>query len=124
MNIFHWVIHDLAMNESRYNADLKQCPTANGGRKVLDIGFGNGNWCYDMAEAHPDMDIHGIDLFAGPPKPDRARPNCTFHLGVDFTNDMWSPFQENTFDFIRAGRLCGSVPDWRHLHWCIGRYVS
>lgn len=87
-----------------------------------------------MAKAHPEMDIHGIDLFINCPEnnptPDRRGydapnnpdiPNCTLHMPVDFTQDYWYPFQEGSFDFIRAARLCGSVPDWNHLYWCIFR---
>ena len=122
LDLLHNFIHQYALHGERYEAKLWQCPAGNGPRQVLDIGFGTGNWCYDMAEKHPEMHVYGIDFFARQPKPDRARSNCTFRLGVNFTNDVWSDFQEGTFDFVRAARLCGSVPDWNHLHRCIYRY--
>ena len=120
--MFHNFIHYDCMKGDLYKAELLQCPAGNGPRQVLDIGFGTGNWCYDMADKHPEMHIHGIDFFARqPPTRERAGPNVTFHW-LNFTNDTWGDFQEGTFDFVRAARLCGSVPDWEHLHQRIHKY--
>jgi SAM-dependent methyltransferase len=116
-DLFYRLIHTYALGGRLYNADLRQNDPGNGRRQVLDVGCGTGNWCMDMAKIHPDMDIYGVDLN---PNYNPDIPNCTFMSKVDFTVANWG-LRESSFDFIRASRLCGSVPNWDHLYQTIFR---
>lgn len=118
--MFHHVIYGNALKDL-YSANLHQCPTP-GRLQILDVGCGSGYWCREMAEKHTGWEVHGIDLFVNDPHPARDFQNCEFHMPVDFTQNQWSSFREGTFDLIRATRLCGSVPDWNHLYWCMFRW--
>lgn len=123
--MFHETVYNNALGGQLYKADMIQCARGNGRQQVLDIGCGNGLWCFEMAERHPEMDVVGIDLYVNRPADqpmDIPKANCTLHAKIDFRDHHWGPFSHNSFDLIHAARLCGSVANWDHLASCIFRY--
>ena len=62
----------LQMNGALYRAPI-QDP-----QDIVDLGTGNGLWCIDMAEEHPNAQVLGIDL--SPVQPEWVPPNCTFEV--------------------------------------------
>ncbi|KAH7308947.1 methyltransferase type 12 [Stachybotrys elegans] len=78
--------------------------------KVLDLGTGTGLWAIDFGDQHPEADVIGTDL--SPVQPAWVPPNVHFEID-DFTQD-WT-FAEESFDYIHARWLVGSVPDWDAL---------
>ena len=119
-DMLHTFIHQGLLKRRLYNAELSPQRYR---RQVLDVGCGTGFWCYDFAQEHPDADVIGIDLMVNQPSQTNEIPNCDFRTPVDFTALDW-PFLENQFDFIRASRLCGSVPNWLSLYHNIFRSVN
>ncbi|EPS44147.1 hypothetical protein H072_1821 [Dactylellina haptotyla CBS 200.50] len=75
--------------------------------KILDLGTGYGNWCLDMASIFPDAKIIGNEL--SPIQPTYVPPNVSFE--IDDFNEEWT-HHENSFDFVHARALYGSVKDW------------
>ena len=118
-DMFHCLIHDWALSGKLHNAELQQLRHR---WQVLDVGCGTGIWCYDFASKHQSADVIGIDLMVNQPARPDFIPNCDFRCPVDFNEPNW-PFQERSFDFIRASRLCGSVPDWQNLYHIIFKCV-
>lgn len=119
-DMLHCLIHDYALNRRLHNSDLAPQRYR---RQVLDVGCGTGLWCYDFAKAYPDTDVVGIDLMVNQPAHPDTIPNCDFRTPVDFNEPNW-PFRENSFDFVRASRLCGCVPDLAALYNNMFRYAT
>lgn len=118
-DMIHCIIHDYALNRRLHNADLEP---QNRRWEILDVGCGTGIWCYDFATQHPYANVTGIDLMVNQPDRIDSIPNCLFSTPIDFNEPNW-PFQERTFDFIRASRLCGSVTSWSNMYRNFFRYV-
>ncbi|KAK3723174.1 hypothetical protein LTR37_001897 [Vermiconidia calcicola] len=112
LDIFHYLIHDIALYKKLHMSNLQPKSRR---QRALDVGYGTGIWCYEMAIENPQWDVIGIDLFANQPRRDSEVPNAQFLTPVDFTGPEW-PFQRNEFDFIRNACLAGCVPDWQD-HW-------
>lgn len=84
--------------------------------RVLDVGFGDGEWMMHMSYAYPDADITGIDLVPAPePRRFDVYPNVSPISPVDFNNEMW-PVRENRQDLVHLGLLYGSVPSFARLY--------
>lgn len=64
----------------------------------------------DMADAHPEATIKGIDL--SPIQPSWIPPNLKFE--VDDYNLEW--LDHNKFDLIHARELLGTVPSWPEMY--------
>lgn len=81
--------------------------------RVLDLACGPGGWVRDVAFAHQDMEITGVDT-------SKAMLDCARSLtrvqGLDnamfHTMDIRQPltFDEHTFDFIQGRFLCSALP--------------
>jgi len=71
-----------------------------------------------MVRLFPQAEIIALDIGNDRPSPDDWEPHDPRHRiewrsGVDFTTNFWGVEElEGTFDFVHAGMLCGSVPDW------------
>ncbi|KAF2801932.1 S-adenosyl-L-methionine-dependent methyltransferase [Mytilinidion resinicola] len=97
-------VWEISLNKRLYLAPLPPTITS-----VLDIGCGTGIWCIEFADAHPDVQVLGIDL--SPIQPSNVPPNCRFL--VDDANAAWA-FPEK-FDFIHTRALNFGVKDWDAL---------
>ncbi|OOF91644.1 hypothetical protein ASPCADRAFT_510042 [Aspergillus carbonarius ITEM 5010] len=80
-------------------------------RRILDVGTGTGIWALEMAEEFPNAEIMGTDL--SPIQPNWAPPNCTFL--VDDAESDWAYTKEESFDYIHARSMGGSIADWGRL---------
>jgi len=78
--------------------------------KILDIGTGTGVWAIDMGDEFPSAEIIGTDL--SPIQPSWVPPNVRFQ--IDDATQEWA-FPEESFDFIHARGLAGSIKDWPEL---------
>lgn len=76
-------------------------------RRILDVGTGTGIWAIDIGDHFPDAEVIGIDL--SPTQPRFVPPNVRFEIN-DVTDDWTYP--ENSFDFIFARCMAGSIQDW------------
>jgi SAM-dependent methyltransferase len=83
--------------------DLSQVHT------VLDVGCGQGDWALEVAFAHPELEVAGIDASrvlidtANRHACDQRLTNASFGL-VDFTQPPFD-FSEATFDLVTASFL-------------------
>lgn len=77
---------------------------------VLDVGTGTGAWCIDMADAHPNALVKGIDLSLI--QPNFVPPNCIFEIAD--ANDDWT-FSEK-FGLIHTRIMNDfSLNSWLHF---------
>src|SRR5579884_1306209 len=87
--------------------------------RVLDLGCGPGGWALEVASAHPEMRVEGIDnsqiivQYANSQASKRRLDNVHFQLD-DITQPLNYP--DNTFDLIN-GRMIGFLPTtaWQQL---------
>jgi ubiquinone/menaquinone biosynthesis C-methylase UbiE len=91
---------------------------------VLDLGCGPGGWASEVAFAHPEMQVEGIDNsqiiveYANTQARVQGLDNVHFHLG-DITQQLDYP--DDTFDLIN-GRMIGFLPTtaWKQMmHECV-----
>jgi ubiquinone/menaquinone biosynthesis C-methylase UbiE len=78
--------------------------------KVLDVGTGSGIWAIDFADQFPGAQVIGTDL--SPTQPSWSPPNCKFE--IDDATQPWT-YQPDSFDYIHARLLVGSIVDWNAL---------
>ncbi|KIV81498.1 hypothetical protein, variant [Exophiala sideris] len=77
---------------------------------ILDIGTGTGIWAIDMGDEYPSAEIIGTDL--SPIQPSWIPPNVRFQ--IDDATQEWA-FPPESFDFIHARGMAGSIRDWPEL---------
>lgn len=80
-------------------------------KRALDVGCGTGIWCLDFADAHPSIEVTGVDL--SPIQPSWVPPNC--HFAIDDVEEPWT-FDLGYFDFIHIRCLMGSISKWPELY--------
>jgi len=79
---------------------------------VLDLGCGSGGWAMEVAYAHPEMQVEGVDnseiivKYANQQSRIQHLDNVHFSLG-DITNPLNYP--DNSFDLVN-GRMIGFLP--------------
>jgi SAM-dependent methyltransferase len=78
---------------------------------VLDLGTGTGIWAIEFADQYPSASVIGTDL--SPIQPTFVPSNLQFE--VDDFELPWT-YQKESFDFIHARALYGSVFDHRALY--------
>ncbi|OJJ44448.1 hypothetical protein ASPZODRAFT_168718 [Penicilliopsis zonata CBS 506.65] len=98
-------IRGLVFRGKLYHAPLKENIS-----RVFDIGTGTGIWAMDFADEFPSATVVGTDL--SPIQPSWVPPNVEFF--VDDAESEWT-FKKESFDFIRAVDLGGSIADWPKL---------
>lgn len=72
----------------------------------------------DVADAHPEASVKGIDL--SPIQPSWIPPNLKFE--VDDYNLDW--LDENKYDLVHARELLGTVPNWVEMYRKVLGYVK
>ncbi|KAK0287686.1 hypothetical protein LTR35_004162 [Friedmanniomyces endolithicus] len=75
-------------------------------KHALDIGAGTGLWAVELADAHPECEVIGIDLSPG--QPTLVPPNLKFL--IDDAEDVW--IYSQPFTFIHARLMAGCFADW------------
>lgn len=86
---------------------------------MLDIGTGTGLWAIDFADAYPSASVIATDL--SPIQPTLVPPNVEFQVD-DFCNP-WT-FTPESFDFIHARCIYGSVADYSALYGEVMRHLK
>jgi SAM-dependent methyltransferase len=76
--------------------------------RILDVGCGTGQWCFELCERFPDAEVVGLD-----PRPGKetALPNYRYVEG-DVVEGL--PFDDGTFDFVHQRLLIAGIP---MVHW-------
>jgi SAM-dependent methyltransferase len=72
--------------------------------RILDVGSGSGRWAFDMCEAFPDAEVHGLDLVSGPAEV----PANYVHVKADLLKGL--PFMTGEFDFVHQRYLGLGIP--------------
>lgn len=83
-------------------------PIGDNPQSVLDVGTGTGIWAMDFADQYPSAQVIGFDL--SPTQPSWVAPNLRFEVN-DACEADWG-YKKNSFDFIHARAMYGSVADW------------
>ncbi|KAF8473219.1 S-adenosyl-L-methionine-dependent methyltransferase [Kalaharituber pfeilii] len=104
LDIFHHV-YALVLDGELYLAPI-QNPS-----RILDLGTGTGLWVMEMAEKFPKASVYGNDL--SPIQPTWVPANAEFEVD-DYTRDWVHP--PNSFNFIHARALYGTVLDWPKMY--------
>ncbi|KAH9207970.1 S-adenosyl-L-methionine-dependent methyltransferase [Leptodontidium sp. 2 PMI_412] len=105
--------HHLFLETFDGNPYLSPLHWENNIRRVLDVGTGTGIWAIDIADAHHDVEVVGVDL--SPIQPKWVPPNLEFIIDdLDSTGEEGS---ENwnfhyKFDFIYCRMMSGSFQNW------------
>ena len=77
---------------------------------VLDLACGPGSWALEVAYAHPDIEVAGVDIsnrmisYAQSRAQSQQLPNARFQVG-----DILQPlnFDDDAFDFVNARTIVG-----------------
>ena len=93
------------------NGDLFIAPVGPEPQRVLDLGTGTGIWAVQFADQYPTASVIGTDL--SPIQPNFVPPNLQFE--VDDFELEWM-YRKESFDFIHARALYGSVSDHQTLY--------
>lgn len=86
-------------------------PIGSDPQRVLDLGTGTGIWAIDFADQFPSAAVTATDL--SPIQPTFIPPNLEFQID-DFCAE-WT-FHKESFDFIHARSIFGSVADYPALY--------
>merc|ERR1712098_644272 len=79
--------------------------------RIFNLGTGTGIWAIDIADLYPSASVVATDL--SPIQPTDVPPNLEFQID-DFTLP-WT-FSKNSFDFVHARCIYGSVADYPALY--------
>ncbi|EOD47288.1 Methyltransferase type 11 [Neofusicoccum parvum] len=69
--------------------------------KVLDCGFGRGNWALDMAQMYPDSEVTGIDVYPTNELPDDQPDNLEIEAW-DLNQPLTPTYKPNEYDLIHS----------------------
>ncbi|KAL8407951.1 hypothetical protein RB594_006671 [Gaeumannomyces avenae] len=75
-------------------------------RRILDCGFGTASWAVDVAEAHPNCIVNGVDIS---PLMAPEEPPENVVLDVDDLNRAGLSFEHNTFDIVHSRMVAGGI---------------
>ncbi|KAI0206333.1 S-adenosyl-L-methionine-dependent methyltransferase [Astrocystis sublimbata] len=75
-------------------------------RRVLDCGFGTGEWALQVAWEHPRCEVRGIDIAPHHHNPEEGLENL--YLDIDDLN-MPLQFSSNHFDLINSRLVAGGI---------------
>ncbi|PKS08897.1 hypothetical protein jhhlp_003510 [Lomentospora prolificans] len=80
-------------------------------RRILDCGFGAGNWAIDVAERYPNCEVTGIDV--SPHMIPEDIPD-NFDPQIDDLNGRFT-FPSNHFDLVHSQMMAGGIHSnrWR-----------
>ncbi|KAK2775225.1 UMTA methyltransferase [Colletotrichum kahawae] len=82
-------------------------------RRILECGFGTGDWAIEVAQQHPSCEVVGIDIC---PHiwPDEAQTPPNLNLQVDDLNGRFT-FPSNHFDLVHSQMMAGGIHSnrWR-----------
>lgn len=76
-------------------------------QSILDVGTGTGMWAVEIGDTFPAASVIGTDL--SPIQPVFVPQNVEFQ--IDDARQEWT-FPKESFDFIHARTLAGSILDW------------
>ncbi|KAF2002376.1 UMTA methyltransferase [Amniculicola lignicola CBS 123094] len=90
--------HDLI---TRFCGDRLFFPRIDNPRKVLECGYGRGDWAVAVAEEFEDCEVTGIDIY---PTLIADQPDNLFLYGYNLNDRLNDPevFQRNAYDLIHS----------------------
>ncbi|KAM0421405.1 hypothetical protein ACHAPT_010759 [Fusarium lateritium] len=80
-------------------------------QRIVDIGTGTGHWAIEMAVAHPQAVVIGMDI--APVQQELVPSNVEFQIH-DCNQELM--MSKNSVDFIHMRGLAGSIEDWTSVH--------
>ncbi|OBR12300.1 UMTA methyltransferase [Colletotrichum higginsianum IMI 349063] len=82
-------------------------------RRILECGFGSGDWAIEVAQRHPSCEVVAIDIC---PHiwPDETETPTNLNLQVDDLNGRFT-FPSNHFDLVHSQMMAGGIHSnrWR-----------
>ncbi|KAI0150435.1 S-adenosyl-L-methionine-dependent methyltransferase [Xylariaceae sp. FL1272] len=81
-------------------------PPVTAPRRVLDCGFGTGEWALQVAWQHPRCEVRGIDITPHHHNPEESLENL--YLDIDDLN-MSFQFPSNHFDLVNSRLVAGGL---------------
>ncbi|KAI2635243.1 S-adenosyl-L-methionine-dependent methyltransferase [Xylaria nigripes] len=75
-------------------------------KRVLDCGFGTGEWAFHVAWEHPRCEVRGVDIAPHHHNPEESLENL--YLDIDDLN-MSFQFPPNHFDLVNSRLVAGGI---------------
>ncbi|KAF2850477.1 S-adenosyl-L-methionine-dependent methyltransferase [Plenodomus tracheiphilus IPT5] len=77
-------------------------------RRVLDCGYGGGDWCVQFAEEYEDSEVTGVDIF---PLRVADQPENLTLCGYNLNDRLRDPdvFQARAYDLVHSRFLCSGI---------------
>jgi ubiquinone/menaquinone biosynthesis C-methylase UbiE len=83
-------------------------------KNILDVGCGTGRWAQEMAQAFPDANVIGLDIFDPPVETNAStKPSNYQFVMADVLKGL--PFSPYQFDFVHQRSLNCVIPTPRWL---------
>ncbi|KAK0650642.1 Secondary metabolism regulator laeA [Lasiodiplodia hormozganensis] len=70
-------------------------------KKVLDCGYGRGNWALEMAQTYPDSEITAVDVYPTNELPD-DQPDNLWIEAWDLNQTLTPTYKPNEYDLIHS----------------------
>lgn len=77
-------------------------------RRVLDCGYGSGDWCVQFAEEYEESEVTGVDIF---PLHVADQPENLTLCGYNLNDRLRDPdvFQARAYDLVHSRFLCPGI---------------
>jgi ubiquinone/menaquinone biosynthesis C-methylase UbiE len=77
-------------------------------RNILDVGCGTGRWAQEIAQAFPEANVIGLDIFEAPEANGSIKPSNYQFVMADALKGL--PFSSFQFDFVHQRSLGHAIP--------------
>ncbi|KAH8681386.1 S-adenosyl-L-methionine-dependent methyltransferase [Xylariales sp. PMI_506] len=100
------LMHDIFLMKFEGQLILPE-PRMSALRRILDCGTGTAIWATEVAQRHPNCEVHAVDVSDQMmPFAETRPPNL--HLFQSDLNDS-IPYRDNEFDFVHSRMLSGGI---------------